>query len=245
MARVLTAEGIPTPMGKSAGWLRSSILIMLRNPVYVGQAVAYRHEKVMAQGRNRAIGQRGQVEHQRERPHSEWVNIPGLVIPTLVDQETFDRAQAQVARNKVESPRRHKDPEAFLLRSGHARCGYCGHALAAKAHRGTGGRAAANIYCCSDTNRDQHGCPHFTISARLLDTAVWDRILMVLAHPDYVRENIEALLGQDTTDEELQVNDRHLKEVINQQQNLTQRLALVDDDSAKLVIAELGQLADQ
>jgi site-specific DNA recombinase len=120
VATGLTADRIPTPTGKQH-WHVTSIVNMVRHPTYIGEVTAWRWKQEKIKGRGKV---------QSQRPYEEQVVIPG-VAPALVTEAIADAALKRLAINKQESVRNNRNPEAFLLRGGVARCGYCGSALSA------------------------------------------------------------------------------------------------------------------
>ncbi len=224
----LNDEGIPTPTGKAI-WLGATVTKMLKHPVYVGQATAWRWTRERIAGSHII---------QRQRDPSDQVVIDGIA-PALVSKEVADAARAQLATNKVQATRNNRFPEVALLRSGFARCGYCGNALTV--NNGTKGGPA---YKCSTTSRDRHGCPHFGIKTATLDQAVWSKVESVLTQPDVVKTEVARLRREDPTQINLDVVVRRLAEVERKQRNLVRRLSDIDDDDvANLIRADLHTLA--
>jgi site-specific DNA recombinase len=113
----LNAEGIPSPSGLER-WSRAGVHKLLANLSYTGEVYANRF---------RATTKRGQ-RLSGERPPEEWIRLPDGVIPPLVDRATWVAAQERARRNAVEATRHNSNPEAYLLRAGHAVCGQCGKA---------------------------------------------------------------------------------------------------------------------
>jgi site-specific DNA recombinase len=70
---------------------------------------------------------------------------PGLHEP-LVDEETFEKAQAILSRRGEDASLRRGNPTDFLL-SGLVRCGHCGRAYVGTSAHGNGGRYT--YYACS------------------------------------------------------------------------------------------------
>src|SRR4030095_16722311 len=117
--------------------------------------------------------------------------FPGLA-PALVTREMAEAASARITRNKSDSPRNNRDPEAALLRAGIARCAYCGHPLVAINSTQKGPR-----YRCNPTNQDHYGCPSFGIQAKILDEAVWEEVAARLKDPAIIAVEVERLRGDD------------------------------------------------
>lgn len=230
MALALTAEGVPTPKGIGATWYWSTIRTIVHNPLYWGDARAYRTQRLRVKGQ-------GQVT--RRRPEHEQVSLAN-VAPALISPEVGQAVQHALVRNKQEASRNNKSPHSSLLRAGFARCGYCGNAL--EVQWAKGGWA----YRCGTSNRDRHGCPCFSIMAPILDRAVWSKVEEIIRRPAIIANEVERLRSTDPVQYDLDVVERRLAEVKRQRGNLARKLALFDDEeTAAPVVAELAALARQ
>ena len=228
IAARLTADGVPTPTGKLRRWGPSTVYNVLTQPAYTGEARALRRRYQKVRGKGYRV---------EWRPGEEQVVLPEGTVPALVTPAEFAAVQERLGRNRERAARNNRNPEATLLRGGYARCGYCGGVLvAAKAAHG-------HIYRCSTTSTDRHGCPHFSISAHVLDAAAWERVAGILRRPETIAAEVERLHRNDPTDAELAAVDRSLQAVGRQQGNLARRLALVDDEAATAVAEEINALA--
>ena len=122
IAADLTAEGVPTPTGKSTSWGQSTIRCILQNSFYVGRAASFRVRVYKDYSRGTKNGRVVEV-----RPEEEWVALPEGVVPPLVDADTFATVQERFRLNMVRAKRTRREPERLLLRGGYVKCGYCGH----------------------------------------------------------------------------------------------------------------------
>src|SRR4051812_5957250 len=78
-------------------WSPSLVHHILADPVYAGTAYANRYSFVPPKKPRRPYGPRtGEATCRQLKPREQWIAIP---VPAIVDQETWDRAQAQLARN--------------------------------------------------------------------------------------------------------------------------------------------------
>jgi len=225
----LADDGIPSPSGLPH-WPHSTIHDMLRLPTYTGDPRAFRTrvEKV-----------RGGGSTYTPRPVAEQIALKADVAPAIVDHATQEAVLARLARNKAEAPRRNADPEATLLRSGFARCGYCGLALQAVRHR------QGWLYRCQ--GRDRGGsCPSFGIQAAILDRAVWERVETILTDPDVIRAEVERQRGTDPTTDDLAAVVGRLATMEGRRRKLARAVADLDDaESSEPLLAELSSLAAQ
>jgi site-specific DNA recombinase len=229
MAIALMAEGVPTPSRRSAKWHVSTIRALLKNPVYSGDTDAYRWRVERVKGKR----------IQRLRPEDERVRISDIASP-LVTSEVLHAAQERLAINKWTATRNNRNPEAALLRGRYVRCGYCGFVMQVQ----NDSRGA--YYRCNTTSRDQNGCPCHTISASILDRAVWQRVEAVLTRPEIIQVEVARLRRDDPVKADLDAVERRLAEVERQRSNLVRRVGTIDDDDiAATILAEIAALTTQ
>ena len=234
IAATLEAEGIPTPRGKAL-WSHASINAILGNEAYTGVVKVNRVE-------SKRVG--GKIVHRR-RPDDELVTLPEGTCPPLIDRATFEAVQAQQARNKASARRKSIAPELFLLRGGLVVCGYCGRTVPTRyGADGTGRRYPLYVANQGTTHRD---CGHtFSISAPLLDQAVWQRAEAILSDKRLIADQIARLRESDPTEADLATIDRTLAEVDRKRANLARRVAGIDDDEAAApLVAEIAALGKQ
>ncbi len=214
IARDLTERGIPTPRG-GREWTARQVINMVRNRAYLGEAVVFRA--------------------------SEPVTLPAGTIPALVDGDTFRRANEQLDRLRThkEGTRNNRNPQAFLLRDGFARCALCDSLLVCS--NTTGPR-----YVQAMQYRRQHDCPHVGIRAEDLDAAVWDRVTLLLSDPNILKSALLDQTADDTVDERIKDVERQLSKIEKAQRN-QMRLAeeADDDDTFAMAKARLKDLAGQ
>src|SRR4051794_36555002 len=161
-------------------WASSTVHHILSDPVYIGTAYANRYEYV-APRKPRARSPRCEEKTcRRPRPRDQWIAIP---VPPLVDQETWDRARAQLARNAALSFRNNTRRD-YLLRC-LLTCGGCGLAMHGATWPTPGG---GRRYCrcggrdCLRTGRAQP-CPRACVDGEALERAVWGHVRELLADP--------------------------------------------------------------
>jgi site-specific DNA recombinase len=233
-AKALTDDGIPTSRG-AAVWDPVVVRNMLRNSAYAGEAYAFRVQQTKVAGTNRM--------RSVERPRDEWVPLPEGTIPAIVDRGVFGAVQDRLRRNLEQSPRRLRDPEAYLLRGGYARCGYCGNAMSAV--KG-GRRNAGRLYRCTRRSRSEGLCTAHGILASMLDDAVWSRVAALFTQPDVISRELERLQQNDPTVAEAESIERAIAGVQRKAANLARSLALFDDpDATAPVVAQLEAIRAQ
>lgn len=168
----LTAEGVPTPGGRSSSWASASVRKMINNPVYVGRPAAYR----VSQHRNKV----GKWE-VKERDASEHIALPE--VPAVWSDADVTAMKNRLRINKKESKRNNRHAPDAMLRAGVGRCAYCGKSLILRSSwhvKVNGEKVVYSQYACNGRNRDRYGCPGHAMNVRNLDNEVWLRVLQQL-----------------------------------------------------------------
>ncbi len=165
----------------------------------------------------------------------------GVVVP-LVTREEQRTIIARLEANKLRAVRNNGNPEATLLRGGFARCGYCGSPLATKRDRGNG----THFYRCAGTAADRYGCPGFSITAPVLDEAVWSRVVGVLRDPEIIAGEVTRLGDHQAATANLDGLDRRIAELVKRKAKVARVVSTLEDDDAAAPLAhELRSLAGQ
>jgi site-specific DNA recombinase len=106
----------------------------------------------------------------------------------LIDQDTFDKAQAILAERGADMAQRRSNPSDFLL-SGLIRCGKCGHAYIGMAAHGKGGKY--HYYSC--TGRKKYGsktCENDRLPSQCLEDAVFAQLADIYRDGTLITEAI-------------------------------------------------------
>src|SRR3954449_9045308 len=165
-------------------WSPSTVHHILADPVYTGTAYANRYRFVPPKKPRRPRGPRTHEASCRQlKPREQWIPIP---VPALIDQETWDRAQAQLARNAALSFRNNKK-HRYLLRC-LLTCGSCGLTMFGRCYGATAGQPERRYYRCAgkdciETARPA-ACPNCSVKAEAIEAAVWGHVASLLADPD-------------------------------------------------------------
>jgi site-specific DNA recombinase len=119
----------------------------------------------------------------------------------LVDQQTWDRVRATLARNGAMAFRRNKKHD-YLLRC-LLKCGRCGLGLHGCYFPAQGGRSGKRYYRCAGTDPLTTGretkCPRAYIPADGLEQAVWDHVVDLLQEPAQILAQFERFSCQTVT----------------------------------------------
>jgi site-specific DNA recombinase len=180
--------GLWRPRSGRRPWSPSVVHRILHDETYAGTAYANRYRFVPPKKpRSQAPGC-GENTCRQPRPREEWIGIP---VPALIDQETYRRAQDQLARNARLSYR-HNTRHSYLLRC-LLTCRSCGLAMFGVTQPSEGGRPPRRYYRCSGKDctcsARERRCGQRMAEAETLEAAVWGHIQGLLSDP-------EALLAQ-------------------------------------------------
>ena len=196
IAEQLNSEGVPT--GRSASrWHAPGVNRMLRNETYKGTWWYGKARHVATDDGTRI----------HEQPRDSWIGVP---FPPLVDDETWEQAQAVRARRRTHSARNTK---VFHLLQHLVRCSECGMLMGPLAKRRQTARRGGKTYRYEfDPPRRYYQCygmkaPHSLrcrerpmIRAERLEDLVWGEVKHVLEHPDVIVAGLAALDGDADDD---------------------------------------------
>lgn len=157
-------------------WAKSSILKILRNPLYVG--LAYYNKGQAVEPTTPKPGhetRHNKKTARRVRPKAEWIQVR---VPAIVDQSVFDAVQSQLQRNLATL--RGRNTRHFYLLRGLLRCGKCGRTFAGCPSRGN------RFYRCLGRDRTVGGCSAGTIYAARIEAFVWTIVRRLLSDQELV-----------------------------------------------------------
>jgi hypothetical protein len=133
--------------------------------------------------------------------------------------------------------------EKYLLRGGFVLCGLpgCGSAMIVETKRNEGRHTPSARYMC---NKAPHGTDlpvedrrpgmqKIAIRCRILDGAVWKRVLRVLDDPESVHQQFARLRASDPTELDVAALDRRIEEVTCRERNLVGAIEETDEDEAE------------
>lgn len=147
IAKILTAEGIPTPGGK-AKWAVSTVESILKNEKYKGDAILQKSFTV-------DFLQKKMKRNEGEVPQYYVRNSH----PAIIEPEEWELVQAEMARRK-ELKQRYSSHSVFASM---IFCGECGGCYGSKVWHSTD-KYRRVIWQCSDKFKVDHRCttPHLT-----------------------------------------------------------------------------------
>ena len=189
----LTDEGIPTQTGKPL-WRQSYIHYVLGNETYTGTWVYGRERHVSTEDGMRSYAQ----------PEDAWIGVP---VPRLIDDETWERAQAL---KKQRSRRARRNTKVLYLLQHLLRCGECGHNFHAKSTWSTTSVRNGQQYRYDLTvsppllqvqryaePAPEVPCARHYIRAERLEEPVWGEVKRMIQNRDLIVAGIDALDAQE------------------------------------------------
>ncbi|MBL6983225.1 MAG: recombinase family protein [Anaerolineales bacterium] len=217
VAKQLTEQQIPTPRGGKR-WNPSTIRGILRSPTYIGTAYSGRTRPVPARQRKSALLPVGRGESVQPTPSEEWIAVS---VPAIIDQETFDAAQARLDQNK-QMARRNNKSYNYLLR-GLISCGQCRLSSTGRT------QGKYHYYICrgrSDVLRAAKGdrCTARYVPSRALDELVWQDLCRIVANPDLITHELERAQAGEWLPQALQAKRNTVRQALASLERQQERL---------------------
>ena len=165
-------------------WSPSLVHHILADPVYTGTAYANRYSFIAPKRPRRERGPRtGTATCRQLKPREQWIAIP---VPAIVDAQTWDRAQAQLARNAKLSFRNNSKYN-YLLRC-LMTCAGCGLAMFGRTYVATASQPERRYYQCHGKDcilsARPAACPSRNVKAAEIEAAVWQHVADLLTSPE-------------------------------------------------------------
>ncbi len=166
------------------------------------------------------------------------VVIPGGV-PALVDEDTFNRVQARMAKNK-QAPATAKAKESYLLTT-KLFCGECGKIMFGESGTGTGGKVYRYYKCASA--KKKAGCHKKAVKKEWIENLVVEQTMaLVMNKPlmEQITDRLLAMQGQESFD--LRLLKKQLKEAEKGIENMLNAIQMgIITPSTKQRLAELEE----
>lgn len=220
-------------------WSPSVVHHILSEPVYAGTTYANRYDLVEAKKpRSRKPSYTGKG-CRRVRPREQWIAIP---VPAIIEQEYWDRAREQLARNTKLSFRNNQKHN-HLLRC-LLTCGACGLAMHGVTRILASG-IARDYYRCSGKDRvmtaRETACRRAHVNGVTLEAAVWEHVRSLLLDPAQLLAQFERFAASADRDEQhARAAKRPIATRLERLARAEQRL--VDAYQAEVIsLAELGE----
>ena len=243
ITRYLNQEHIVSRSGKTA-WQDTTLLGMLRNPAYQGEAAYGKTQNCPSQKRTRPARQRGGFGRRGSKKpvdKSQWIKV---AVPGLVSPEIFALAQERLAQNRRLSMR---NTQAVSLLQGLLVCEQCGYGLY-RSSSGNARRGRRQYYRCTGADRYRHlpgpVCRCRMIRVDYLDELVWQQLLALLRKPEMIRAELERRRQDSLQSSPVQQRKEQLeRELSRAKQQMDKLLDAYQEDLLNL--AELRQRAPE
>src|SRR5262245_56079379 len=230
----LTEQHVPTRRPNQYGWAQSTVIGILRSPLYKGEAL-YNRTQLADTWRPR--GPRslkdlrpGNGRSRAARPPEDWIPVR---VPALVDPEVWELAQQQLARNR-ERAQRNNTKHTYLLRS-LLNCGLCGRRLV-----GMWSRAGKGRYSCLARypRSAPWSCEGRSVGAAKVETMVWEHVRALLSNSELLRTRYEG--GHD--DPALDTREEQERERLQRKLTAVEREVQRLIDAYQAGVIELAEL---
>ena len=206
----LTDEGIPTQTGKSL-WRQSYIHYVLANATYTGTWVYGKERHISTEDGTKSYDQ----------PRDTWIEVP---VPPLMDEETWERAQAL---KKQRSRRARRNTKVLYMLQHLLKCGECGHNFHAKSTwRTTNVRngkkyrydlpTPRRYYLCNGQHSMRLRCRERpSIRAERLEEPIWGEVKRVIQNPGLIVAGIDTFdaQGGGSLEDEIAQAQRELRSI--------------------------------
>ncbi len=211
ICRELQMRGIRTPKGNTH-WVSSTVLGMLTNPAYHGEAKYGKVRLIQRTSTKRA--KRGHPEIPRQPKIAVETNPEDqltISVPAIVSHSVFERVGLQMNENRRRKRQRTTGPKYLL--SGLLICGECGSAYC--------GRTLKQRYVsynCINKDRARRGdrplCSNSSIDGPDLEACVWQELCGLLQNPDRLATELERRRTERLPRQsELDASQRRVKEL--------------------------------
>jgi len=220
----LREEGIVTRRGNTT-WDRVTVLGMLRNPAYMGEARFNKVHRVPARPRLRP--RRGAPEYPRrptaKEPTPAEAQIP-IAVPAIVEPALFQAVQERLTEHRQHPGRAAVEPRYLL--TGLVVCRGCGYAYRGRVQ----GKPVKRHYyrCCGGEANRLPGrvrvCSNPSIRVERLDEAVWSDVRALLLEPERLAQEFERRLSRENDPGEVSRTSRSSDKLIGQVKRRIARL---------------------
>ena len=210
ISRQLARDNAPT-FNPGSRWHKSFLSALLGKDVYKGN---------WWYGKSRWVATEG-GETVYAQPQDAWIKVP---FPPLVDEQTWDRAQAIKKQRKTQSTRNTK---IFYLLQHLVRCAECGRLFACKSTTRRTVKSNGSIYkynlktpyrhyhCYGMLSEGLRCRERSHIKAGQLEELVWSQVKEMIQNPELIVAGIEALdtQGEDGLGKRIARAERDLQKV--------------------------------
>lgn len=178
IARYLTAKAIPTP-GKKTKWNVSTVLSILQNEKYKGDAILQKKFTVDFLTKKQKVNEGEVPQYYVENSH-----------PAIIEPEVFDLVQAEIKRRKT-TGRQQSGLDCF---SSKIVCGECGGFYGSKVWHSTD-KYRRTVWQCNNKFKNGTRCKTPHLSEETLQRAFVEAFNRVIENKDRIIEDFDAIIG--------------------------------------------------
>lgn len=208
--------GIPPRKSKRGVWNTSTLVNLLRNETYIGNAHYHKSyavvpEKPLKEEKYKKI----KKTSRKMRDRSEWISIP---TPKIIEKELFERTQAQLKTNFELSKRNRKND--YLL-AGKIYC-ICGRRRA-----GEGAQRGKHLYYrCTDRVHNfplPPSCKEKGVNARIADKIACKELATFLTSSDLIKRQVDRWIskekkGKGVENQSVEIIEEELERIKSEEQ---------------------------
>lgn len=124
-------------------------------------------------------------------------HVISRTVPAIVDQETWEKAQMTLKKNRLDAVRNAK--RKHLLR-GLIKCGICGLNYSGSHHQRPNGKVNSYYRCNGKApfrGRIQGLCPSALVQAETIEETIWNDVLSFLNDPGPVLDQLADKVNQE------------------------------------------------
>lgn len=230
----LNEQGIPSPAVRrniktrdTAIWGKSQVRRILTNPMYKGEAYAWRHR----------AGKRGSNVN---RPQEEWIRLPDGIVPAIVEPAVWAAVQERLASNSGATTRNQKNP--YLLR-GMIFCANCGARMWSDREKDY------RTYRCSSRQLRSGPCGGSRVRADEIEADVWSQAVALLTEPNAIKREMARQRSNSRQPVDISKRralERALERLDKRKALLTRQFQRTEDENAwDLIMTDLSRIEDE
>ena len=229
IAKRLRERMVPTRKNSKLGWAQSTVIEILKDPTYKGEAYYNRTRATDAKrprmGRGYKDLRPGNGRGRAQRPREEWIPVR---IAAIVDPETWDLAQEQLEKNRQRATRNNKK-HRYLLRSLLV-CGRCGRRMIGMWDK-KGGR-----YVCSMRypRHRLYSCDGRTVAIEKVEPYVWEYLKELLSEPGLLKIRYEEGKGDPAVESKEE----------REKERISRKLKALDKEIGRLIDAYQAEVIE-
>lgn len=189
-------------------WNTRTIHRVLENEVYCGRFTYRKYKKVGCMKNDDNL-----------RPREDWIAIN---TPRIITDEQYEAVQSQLKKNKQYATRKAKH---LYLFGGMIYCKKCGYKFGGYNHCHSTSKASIRYKCYgSYPHFKQTTCDSNSITEKLIEPPIWDKIKDVISNPDIVIEYLEKMRTKKIGSAQVESRTKELEILITSSKEKSKKL---------------------